>query len=75
MNITLSADEQLIRAAREIARRQGTSLNEMVRRYLRTVVGRGGGQATADDLLRLMNQHGGRSGKRFSRADAYEDRL
>lgn len=75
MNITLSADDQLIRAAREIARRQGTSLNEMVRRYLRTVVGRGAGQSTADDLLQLMNQHGGRSGERFSRADAYEDRL
>ncbi|MFP4430395.1 MAG: DUF6364 family protein [Spirochaetaceae bacterium] len=37
MNITLSADEDLVENAREYARRHGTSLNQMVRDYLRTL--------------------------------------
>ncbi len=37
MNITLSADEDLVENAREYARRHGTSLNRMIRDYLRTL--------------------------------------
>ncbi|MDZ7728611.1 MAG: hypothetical protein U5Q44_10705 [Dehalococcoidia bacterium] len=33
-NITLSADENLIEAARERARRENTTLNEQFRRWL-----------------------------------------
>lgn len=37
-NITLSADEQLIREAREKARREHTTLNETFRRWLKQYV-------------------------------------
>lgn len=37
MNITLSADEDLVENAREYARRHGTSLNQIIRDYLRTL--------------------------------------
>lgn len=37
MNITLSVDEDLVENARGYARRHGTSLNQMIRDYLRTL--------------------------------------
>jgi len=75
MNITLSVDDRLLQRAREVARRQGVSLNEMVRHYLETVAGEFPGEVAAEQLLRLMAEHGGHSGgKRLSRAAAYEGR-
>ena len=75
-NITLSADKHLLDRAREVARRQGTSLNELVRGYLRSLVGQESGMATADELLGLMETHGGHSaGRRWRREDAYEGRV
>ena len=76
MNITLSADAALIQQAREIAARQGTSLNEMVREYLRSVVGQNRAEGDpAAELLMLLETTAGRSGgKRFRREDAYEGR-
>jgi uncharacterized protein DUF6364 len=35
MNITLSADEKLIEKSREYARRHNTSLNNLIREYLK----------------------------------------
>lgn len=75
MNITLSADAALIEQAREIAARQGTSLNELVRAYLRSLVGQSGDEDPAAELLRLLETTAGHSGgRRFHREDAYEDR-
>jgi len=75
-NITLSAPQQLLDKARQVARRQGTSLNELVRRHLRALVGDGEEADAAAELLTLMRKNGGRSGgRRWRRADAYEGRL
>ncbi len=75
MNITLSVDDRLLQRAREAARRQGVSLNEMVRHYLEAVAGELPGEVAAEQLLQLMEEHGGRSsGRRLSREAAYEGR-
>lgn len=75
-NITVSIDEGLARRAREVARREGASLNALIRRYLETLVGEAEGESVADELLDLMEQHGGRSGgRRIARDEAYEGRL
>lgn len=75
MNITLSADDELIRKAREIASRQGTSLNELVRRYFESLVGEQSRADAAAEFRALCEQHAGHSGgHRFRREDAYDPR-
>ena len=39
-NITLSADENLIASARAYAQAHGTTLNDMIREYLKVVTGK-----------------------------------
>lgn len=39
LNVTLAIEEELLQAARAIAAEQHTSVNEMVRQYLRQLVG------------------------------------
>ena len=74
-NITVSIDEKLAARAREIARRQGASLNALIRRYLETLAGDVPGAIAADELLDLMRKHGGHSGgRRIHREEAYEGR-
>jgi len=74
VNITLSVDDELVARVRNIARQQGTSLNELVRLYLRTVSGGMDGDSTAQALERLWTESPGRSGGyTFRRDDAYED--
>jgi hypothetical protein len=76
MNITLALDDELVTRAREVARRQGTTLNDLIRRHLEIVAGRRPGQALAEDLRLSWEQHPGHSGGgRFRREDAYKDRL
>jgi len=75
-NITLSADEKLVERAREVARRQGTTLNQLIRAYLESLVGRGAGADTAADLFAAMDAHPGDSGgRRIRREEAYEGRV
>ncbi|RMF86292.1 MAG: ribbon-helix-helix protein, CopG family [Nitrospirae bacterium] len=76
VNLTLSVDDRLLERAREVARRQGVSLNQLIRQYLEAVAGEVDGAAVADRLLRLMEEHGGHSGGRTVRRGwAYEGRL
>ena len=76
MNLTISISDQLLERARELARRRGVSLQQLLREYLETLVGDTPAETVADELLDLMETHGGRSGgRRFTRADAYEGRL
>lgn len=56
MNITLSADKETIRRAREVARRQGTSLNALIRSYLRSLGERSQYDGAAEELLDLMEK-------------------
>jgi hypothetical protein len=54
MNITLSVDEQTVEKARETARNQGTSLNELIRRFLEQLAGiRPTGKEVAAMLRRI----------------------
>lgn len=76
MNVTLALDDEVVARAREVAREQGTTLNEMIRRHLDLVAGRRTGQAVADQLQSLWDETPGHSGgSRFTRDDAYEGRL
>jgi hypothetical protein len=76
MNVTLALDDETVARAREVARRQGTTLNDLIRRYLETIAGRRPGDALADELKSLWDERPGHSGgRRFRREDAYRDRL
>ncbi len=66
-NITLSADERLIQAAREKAQRQQSTLNEEFRRWLQGYVSQPGAGSRVDALLESL-AHVDAGGK-FSRED------
>jgi len=76
MNVTLALDDQLVVRAREVARREGLSLNEMIRRHLEMVAGVRAASQVADEMKRLWLSSSGHSGgQRLTRDDAYEGRL
>lgn len=76
MNVTLALDDQLVARARDVAGREGISLNEMIRRHLEVVAGVRPGPQIAAEMQRLWLSAPGRSGgQRWSRDDAYEGRL
>ena len=76
MNITLSIDDKLVGRAREIAKEQGISLNEMIRRHLELIAGRKSSSHIVAELQSLWEKHPGHSGRRkISRKEAYEGRL
>jgi hypothetical protein len=75
MNITLSADEKLIEKARSVAAARGTTLNEMIRDYMRQVTGETmTRQEAADEFVRLALSNPGRApeGWKFNREEAHE---
>ena len=76
MNLTLSVDDQVVERAREIARRQGVSLNALVRQYIERLAGGRSGDQLVNDLERLWKKSKGHSrGVRLRREDAYAGRL
>lgn len=67
-NITLSADEELIEAAREEARRRKTTLNAEFREWLARYARSRQGSERVHEYRRLMASMGEvSSGRRFSR--------
>ena len=72
MNITLTADEALIKQARECARRRGTSLNNLIREQMRRLTS-GGSEGAAEEFVELALRHAGKSprGYRFDRQEAH----
>lgn len=71
-NITLSADEKLIEAARERARQEQTTLNEQFRRWL-TRYGQQANKALAhDQLMRELRGKVATGGRRFTRDEMNE---
>lgn len=75
MNITLSADEKLIEKARAAAAARGTTLNEMIRNYMRQLTGETmTRQEAADEFVRLALSNPGRTpeGWKFNREEAHE---
>lgn len=73
MNITLSSDEKTIQKTREFARRQGTSLNDLLRRYMESVTRIEDRESVLDEFTRNALEHGGESAPdfRFDREEAH----
>lgn len=66
-NITLSADDKLIEAARARARAEQTTLNEQFRRWLADYVNR---QQQAEEAMAILHELQGKvrtGGKKFTR--------
>jgi hypothetical protein len=73
MNITLSVDEPIVKEARKVAAAMGTSLNQLVRDYLTTLVGKGDADRDIAELRELSAAGQGRSsGWRFDRDELHE---
>ncbi len=71
-NITLSAEEDLIEAARDRARQEHSTLNEQFRRWLADYVGR---RHKADEAMALIDELQGKlrtGGRKFTRDDMNE---
>jgi hypothetical protein len=73
-NVTLSADEHLIAAARAYAQAHGTTLNELVRDYLAQLARPLDREAAAKEFVRLARERPGRSpeGWRFNREEVHK---
>ena len=71
-NITLSADERLIEAARERARAEHTTLNEQFRRWLADYARSGSRAEEAQALLADLRRYVRTGGKKFTRAEMNE---
>ena len=72
-NVTLSAEESLIEAAREKARQRNTTLNAEFRLWLERYAASGEGSRRVDAYRRLMaSMPGVRSGRVFSRDEMNE---
>jgi hypothetical protein len=73
-NLTLTIDEELIRAARKVALDRNTSVNSLVRGFLETLVAESGEQRTAmiqiEDLFRQKPFTMGK--KNWTRAELHE---
>ena len=73
MNITLSSDRETVEKTREFARRKGLSLNELIRRYMRSLNPREEIASVVEEFARNARAHGGKSarGFRFNREEAH----
>jgi hypothetical protein len=71
-NITLSADEQLIEAARARARAERTTLNEQFRKWLESYTRRAGRADAALALIKELQSRARTGGRRFSRDEMNE---
>jgi len=69
-NITLSAEEQLIRKAREKARREHTTLNARFRRWLKQYVNAERSLRDYDTLMKSLSY--AKPGKSFTRDEMNE---
>jgi hypothetical protein len=69
-NITLSAEEELIRKAREKAAREKSSLNAVFRQWLSRYVGHETSRSRYDDLMNTLSYV--QPGRNFSREDMNE---
>ncbi len=69
-NITLSADEALIRRARARARQQQTSLNAAFRQWLESYAAQQGARESYESLMARLDKV--EAGRRFSRREMNE---
>ncbi|WP_273846804.1 hypothetical protein [Rubrobacter calidifluminis] len=71
-NITLSADERLIEAARERARAENTTLNEQFRRWLEEYARREQQAERAMEVIRELQGQVRTGGRTFTRDEMNE---
>ena len=71
-NITLSADERLIDAARARARRQNTTLNEEFRRWLADYADRDAEAEARHELLERIRAYARTGGRKWTRDEMNE---
>lgn len=71
-NITLSADEKLIEAARERARAEHTTLNEQFRHWLADYARRQERMQRYDQVMRELRGYVRTGGRKFSRDEMNE---
>ena len=72
-NITISLDEDLLKAGRLYARNHNTSVNALIRKLLEQTV-RARSKDWLDECFKLMDQAEVNSqGKRWKREDLYDD--
>jgi hypothetical protein len=71
-NITLSADEKLIEAARERARAEQTTLNEQFRRWLADYAQRLSRAAAAVAVVEEIRRYARTGGRKFTRDEMNE---
>ena len=71
-NITISLDEDLLKAGRQYAIEHGTSFNALVRKLLEQTV-QSGSKAWLDECFDLMDKAKANSqGKRWNREELYD---
>jgi len=75
MNVTLSIDDQLLEKARKHANAAGTSVNQMVRDYLKSVVGEDDIEADIAFFRRTSGQGNPPPDWKFDREEMYNERL
>jgi len=61
VNLTLTADEELVAKARAYAQTRKTTLNQLIRDYLTRLTGQMDPQRAADEFAELARSHPGRS--------------
>jgi hypothetical protein len=71
-NVTFSADERLIEAARDRARRERTTLNEEFRRWLEAYALRENRAQTARETIADLQANLKTGGRRFTRDEMNE---
>ena len=59
MKLTISIDDRVLERVHEFARRRETTLEDLVRDYLKSITGFRSPAETADRILELMREHGG----------------
>lgn len=75
MTITLSIDDEVLQEARRRAEAMGTSLNQLVRDYLKQLAGNSDRNADATEFERLSRLSPGNSdGWKFDREELHERR-
>ena len=73
VNITLSAEDDLVARARAYAQTRNTTLNQLIRDYLGRLTGQIDPQQAAEEFAELAHNRGGRSdeGFEFDRHDVH----
>ncbi len=74
VNITLSADEDVVHKARQYAATENTTLNQLVRDYMARLTGYTVGEDAASAFERHAQANAGKSpeGYRFNRDEAHQ---